>query len=165
MYSAKSRTEKRVNPARAGKDRQYGAKETEAVIAPAAELRVFGEEPTAADVAVWVRTRAWRLRGTMARLAGTAVAAPIAFLLPPHAPWGVGALVGGLLIARRRWTERYTVVSFSGTCPRCGRPMKLAEGSRLMVPHALPCEGCHHEALLHLGLGDLDEDHQTEHRA
>ena len=119
------------------------------VRAPAAELRVFGEVPTPAELTVYVRTRAWRLRGTITRVALTAVLAPVAFLVPPHAPWGVGALAGGLFLARRRWTERFTIESFAGTCPRCGRALTLAKGSRMLVPHSLPCHGCHHEVLLH----------------
>lgn len=123
--------------------------DSDLVAAPAAELRVFGEPPTPAELTVYIRTRAWRLRGTIVRVALTAVLAPVAFLVPPHAPWGVGALAGGLILARRRWTERFTVGAFAGHCPRCGWSLTLAKGSRLLVPHALPCEGCHHEVLLH----------------
>lgn len=116
-----------------------------------AELSIFGEDPRPAQLSVWIRSRAWRLRGTLTRLGATAIAAPLAFLIPPHAPWGVGVLAGGLLLARRRWTEHLTVASFRGHCPRCGSDLTLAPGTRLLSPHAMPCESCHHEVLLHPG--------------
>lgn len=128
------------------------------VTAVGAQLSSFGEPPRPAELSVWVRTRAWRLRGALLRLGATAIAAPLAFLIPPHAPWGVGVLAGGLLLARRRWTEHLTVVTFSGSCPRCGIDLALPAGTRLLSPHSIPCESCHHDVLLYAGsVGSSEE--------
>ncbi len=71
--------------------------------------------------------------------------APVMGLIPPHVPWVLGALTGGGLLARRRWTERFTVMGVEGTCPRCGAAVKAANG-RLRSPHPAVCEACHFEA-------------------
>jgi hypothetical protein len=81
--------------------------------------------------------------------------ATIPFLLwvPPHYPWVGAAFLAGLYIPYRIWTGRYTVVSFHGFCPRCGRPLHLRAGSRIDLPHTMTCFGCHFEPVLEASPG------------
>jgi hypothetical protein len=85
---------------------------------------------------------------------------PAVAIVPPHAPWVIGVLATGVLLARRRWNERFTVMSVVGACPRCGREYEITPG-RLRQPHPLPCEGCHHESRLQLP-GAALEAHSAE---
>lgn len=81
--------------------------------------------------------------------------APVVGLIPPHAPWILGALGGGGFLARRRWTERFTVLDVEGHCPRCGEPVKATRG-RLRTPHPVLCEACHYEASVEIPPEALD---------
>lgn len=81
--------------------------------------------------------------------------APVVAVIPPHAPWILGALTGGGILARRRWIERFTVLDVEGTCPRCGAPVKVAKG-RLRKPHPAACEACHFDMSVHLPAEALD---------
>lgn len=86
-----------------------------------------------------------------ARALGVALLlAPLAAIVPPHAPWAIGVLVAGAVFARRRWTETHTLMAVDGTCPRCGGRFDDAKPSRLRRPHPLECEGCHHVSSLTL---------------
>ena len=75
------------------------------------------------------------------------VIAPVAAIVPPHAPWGIGALAAGVILARRRMIERFTLIALEGTCPKCGQPLTVKR-PRLRPPHPITCEGCHHQASL-----------------
>lgn len=115
---------------------------------PNARITLFGFEPEPAELEVLPRSRGWRARRALAALGVTAVGAPLAFAIPPHAPWGVGALAAGCAVAYRRWSETHTVERMQGRCPSCGAPLALPAGVRLHSPHKLHCEGCNHEPLL-----------------
>lgn len=117
---------------------------------------LFGYEPTPARVRLRPRPRSWRLGGALRRAAAGVLVAPLVGLVPPHAPWAVGALAGGAVLARRRWNERYTVEDVDATCPRCGGALHARRG-RLRMPHPVPCEACHHECALALA-GDVPGD-------
>jgi hypothetical protein len=78
-------------------------------------------------------------------MAITLLVAPMMGLIPPHAPWIIGAITGGGFLARRRWTEHFTLVGVEGTCPRCGARVKASQG-RLRSPHPAVCEACNFEA-------------------
>jgi hypothetical protein len=110
---------------------------------------LFGFEPAEAVVRLRFRPKSWRLGGAVRFVAGSLVVAPAVGLVPPHAPWIVGALAGGVILARRRWNERFTLEHVEGFCPRCRGPIRVRPG-RLRTPHPVPCEGCHHEASLEL---------------
>jgi hypothetical protein len=73
--------------------------------------------------------------------------APFAALVPPHAPWAIGALATGAILARRRLREHFTLEALSGPCPKCGEALGVRAG-RLRVPHPIACEACHHHAAL-----------------
>ena len=75
------------------------------------------------------------------------VIAPVAAIVPPHAPWGIGALAVGIILARRRMIERFTLIALEGTCPNCDEPLRVKR-TRLRTPHPITCEGCHHQASL-----------------
>lgn len=125
---------------------------------PDAQITLFGYEPRPAELCVRPRTLSRRLRRTLAVLGVTAVAAPVAFLVPPHAPWGLGVLGLGLVAARRRWQETYTVEYMRGSCPHCGEELTLPSGIRLRQPHKLHCEACNHEPVLESDLSRDPED-------
>ena len=114
-----------------------------------AETILFGFESTKAVLSVRPRSVSWRATGAAARMGGFSVLAGVVAVVPPHAPWLIGALVGGAVLARRRWIERYTLESFRGTCPKCGGELKVKPG-RLRTPHPAPCEGCHHESAVRI---------------
>jgi hypothetical protein len=75
------------------------------------------------------------------------VVAPVVALLPPHAPWPIGALGMGAILSRRRFAEECTLVSLEGDCPKCGQTV-TSKRTRLRTPHAITCESCHHQATL-----------------
>jgi len=79
----------------------------------------------------------------LTRLGAAVVITPIVAIIPPHAPWVAGSIIGGALLARRRWTERWTVVEFESTCPKCDARLALKPGSRLLSPQPTACERCH----------------------
>jgi hypothetical protein len=115
---------------------------------------LFGYDSTEVRVSLRPRQRKWRLGGA-ARITGTSLlVAPIVGLVPPHAPWVVGALGCGVVLARRRWNERFTVERVRGECPRCGGALSVRSG-RLKDPHPLPCEECHHESALRVDVSGL----------
>lgn len=110
---------------------------------------LFGFDPTPVEVSVLPRTRGWRLAST-ARVVGISlVVAPIVAVVPPHAPWAMGALTAGAVLGRRRWQETHTLVRLEGTCPKCGSGFQ-SRRARLRTPHPLQCEDCHHVSALQL---------------
>lgn len=122
--------------------------EDTARITPPARLTLFGFEPTAAEVEVVPRARAWRLRGSLLILLATIVAAPLAALIPPHLPWGIGALAVGAFLARRRWSERFTLASLRARCPGCGAEPEVDVPIALDSPHTVSCGECRRDLVL-----------------
>jgi hypothetical protein len=113
----------------------------------AAEAVVFGFPPTPVELSVRRRAVGWRAGGAARRLAIFVVIAPVVAIVPPHAPWAIGALATGVILARRRWSERFTLERVEGVCPKCGEPLAVKSG-RLRVPHPVACEACHHQTAL-----------------
>jgi len=109
-----------------------------------ADAVVFGFPATRVRVRIRRRPRSWRLSGAVRRMAIFVVLAPLVAVVPPHAPWLIGALAAGAILARRRWRERFTLETVQGRCPKCGAELGVKAG-RLRVPHPVPCEACHHE--------------------
>ena len=88
------------------------------------------------------------------------VIASFAIFIPPHGVWTIGALTGGLILARRRWLERFTLHSVSGSCPKCKIMLSVKSGP-LRDPHPIACDGCHHTGSLelpHLGLSETHSE-------
>jgi len=75
------------------------------------------------------------------------VIAPMMAIVPPHAPWLIGALTAGIILTRRRLIERFTLISLEGTCPKCDATIDVKR-TRLRIPHPLTCQSCHHQASL-----------------
>lgn len=123
---------------------------THAVPCRHGRLSLFGHEPTRATVRLLRRSRRWRTIRAL-RVAGVGVlVAPLLALVPPHAPWALGALVGSLFLAKRRLSETRTLVGLEGPCPHCGELVTLEAPTRLRSPHPVACEVCHHEVTLHV---------------
>lgn len=113
------------------------------------EALVFGFPATAVELSVRRRSASWRVGGAVRTLAIFLVAAPLAAIVPPHAPWAIGALATGGILARRRWRERFTLEGVDGPCPKCGAPLSVKAG-RLRLPHPVACESCHHQSALRI---------------
>jgi len=114
-----------------------------------AHIVLFGYPDTSGEVRLRPRPRSYRVGGAVRYAAAGLLAAPLVGLVPPHAPWAVGALTGGLVLARKRYQERYTIESVRGRCPRCGGQLGVRPG-RLRSPHPIPCEACRYECALHV---------------
>lgn len=112
-----------------------------------AEAVVFGFPATPVELSVRRREVGWRAGGAARTLAIFVVVAPFVAIVPPHAPWAIGALATGLILARRRWSERCTLERIRGACPKCGEPLAVKAG-RLRTPHSVACERCHHQTEL-----------------
>lgn len=114
-----------------------------------AEARVFGHDPTTATLQVIPRSTRWRVGRATRWFVGGAVLAPLVAILPPHAPWAVGAGAGGLVFGLRRWNERFTLVGLEGRCPRCGHALDHEGRTPLKTPHTVTCVGCSNPVALH----------------
>lgn len=117
-----------------------------------ARLRVFGSPETPARARVVPRSVSWRLLRAGGLAAAGVVAAPVVALIPPHAAWAMGSVVTGLVLAARRWAERWTVLALEGRCPRCGEPMILHRPTRLRSAWSVGCDACHHAAVVEVDL-------------
>lgn len=116
----------------------------------AGRLCLFGHEATPATVRLLSRSRRWRTFRAL-RVAGVGLlVAPLLTLVPPHAPWALGAVVGTLFLARRRLGETHTLMDLIGPCPHCGEGVTIPGPTRLRLPHPVACEACHHEVTLHV---------------
>jgi hypothetical protein len=112
-----------------------------------ARIALFGFEPTPAVVVLQPRAKTWRVGGAARIQALGLVLAPLVGLVPPHAPWALGALVGGFYLARRRWRHHFTLEEVRGNCPRCGEPVSPPLGM-LQTPHPVPCPSCRFDGAL-----------------
>ncbi|MDZ7779639.1 MAG: hypothetical protein U5R14_06830 [Gemmatimonadota bacterium] len=110
---------------------------------------LFGYEPVAVVAEIEPRPRSWRLSGAARSLGIGVLLAPIVAVVPPHAPWAIGALAVGAVLGRRRWIETHTLMAVEGACPKCGGPLTV-KPQRLRRPHPLECEACHHTSALEL---------------
>ena len=115
---------------------------------------LFGYDPTPAEARLLRRSLGWRAGGAARTMLLFLVVAPVVAIVPPHAPWVIGALLTGIILARRRWQEEITLQALDGTCPKCGTTLAVRPG-RLRAPHPLPCEACHHESSLRIAPADL----------
>ena len=121
-----------------------------------AQAALFGFPPATVQVSIRRRALSWRVARAARTMAGFVVVALVVVFVPPHAPWAIGALTTGVILARRRWRERFTLELVEGPCPKCGTPLTV-KASRLRVPHPMSCEGCHHESSLRIPQGLLEE--------
>lgn len=115
---------------------------------------LFGFPPSRVQVRIRARTPGWRAIRAAQVLGLFLVITPVAALVPPHAPWGIGALITGLLLASKRWSERFTLEQVTGLCPKCSERLEVKSG-RLKEPHPLSCDSCHHQSSLEIAPGLL----------
>ena len=99
----------------------------------------------------------WRARRAAIALAAGLIVAPLVALVPPHAPWALGALGIGLLTARRRWAEEHTLHFLEGACPRCG------EGITLSRPAPPPSSARGFLPILPIRVGDFGRSLSQPH--
>lgn len=111
------------------------------------EAVVFGFPNTRVELSVRRRAVSWRAGGAARTLAVFVLIVPLVAIVPPHAPWAIGALAAGAVLARRRWSERFTLERVAGACPKCGEPL-VVKPARLKLPHPVSCEACHHQTAL-----------------
>jgi len=111
-------------------------------------VSLFGFPNTPAQLEVLSRSTAWRALRASAFFGGGLLVAPAVGLVPPHAPWVVVALGIGGIMGLRKWKERFTILSFQGTCPKCGGVLSLASGIPLRPVMTVPCHGCNHDSRL-----------------
>jgi hypothetical protein len=121
------------------------------------EAVVFGFPNTPVELSVRRRAVSWRAGGAAQTLAFFVVVAPFVALVPPHAPWAIGALAAGGILARRRWGERFTLERIEGSCPKCCAPLAVKAG-RLKLPHPVSCDACHHQTALRFPASVLQGD-------
>ncbi|HEX2094185.1 MAG TPA: hypothetical protein VHG28_17410 [Longimicrobiaceae bacterium] len=123
-----------------------------AASAPSARLVLGGHASTPAHLDALVRPARTRAIRAVASLAVCWGLAPLVFFIPPHLPWVLTALAGGIYLAYRQWSGEYVVRSFEGSCPRCGNALALKPGERIRLPHTLTCYRCHHHPVLHVAV-------------
>jgi len=121
---------------------------TRTTLAPPARMALVSHAPTVARVEVAYRHASTRATYAAAVWLLSWAMIPLLFWVPPHYPWICAAFLAGVYIPYRIWNARFTVVSFHGFCPRCGRRLHLRAGSRIDLPHTMTCFGCHFEPVL-----------------
>jgi hypothetical protein len=118
----------------------------------------IGVYATPAALVAYMRTRSERAMRTLLTFAGTVIATPLGFLIPPHAEPAFVVFMLGLYFTRRAWVAEWEVVSMSGTCPRCEAALVLRRGTVLYIPHTLRCAACRSELWLDIGAApEVDE--------
>lgn len=124
----------------------------------AARIGGVGVYATPAALVALMRTRAERGMRTLLTFAGTLLATPLGFLIPPHAEPAFVVFVLGLYFTRRAWVAEWEVVRMEGTCPRCDASISLKQGTVLYIPHSIRCGSCRSELWLEIGpAAEVDE--------
>lgn len=111
-------------------------------------LSLFGSPDGHAEMAVLPRSPGWRRSRAGAFFLAGLLSAPLLGMVPPHAPWALGALGLGAWLGSRKLLERFTLLSFEGFCPRCGEELHLRKGTPLRGVMSVACEGCNHDSRL-----------------
>lgn len=122
---------------------------------PPARLTLFGSRPTDARVEVLFRPRAWRIGRALLSLGIAWALMPVLALVPPHIPWAVLAFCAGIYLAVQRWTETYTLNTFTGECPECAEPQTIESPKKLKMPYVITCGSCRRELLLEVDVREI----------
>jgi hypothetical protein len=107
-----------------------------------------GHDAVPAQAEVEYRSSRTRLARSLLTLLGFWALAPLVFFIPPHIPWVLIAIGGGIYFSIRQWRGEFILRSFAGECPRCHSPLTIEPGTRIRLPHAMDCFTCHHEPAL-----------------
>lgn len=121
-------------------------------LSPPATLETFGFPANPATVVLLARPRSWRLTRAVLSLLISWGLAPVVIFVPPHLPWVLAAILTGPILAYRRLTERHTLRSVSGSCPKCGETVLEETRTRLKLPYSITCPHCHQNLLLSVSL-------------
>lgn len=128
-----------------------------------ARLSLFGFAPTPAELIVIPRTKAQRVTRAVLSVVAAIFAAPVVFMIPPHAEWVIGVVVTGIYWARKNWIAEFVVASCHGLCPRCLTAIVVKPRTTLRLPHAVTCYSCHeHPALEEGAAPPLDPERRSE---
>lgn len=111
---------------------------------------LFGSPPRTARLVATERPRRERMGRAAAAFGIALLLAPLLFLIPPHVPWALGALLVGGFIARRQWGGALRVHELDAACPRCDTQLEL-DSPLITLPLKIPCYACHHEPVLEAG--------------
>jgi len=119
-----------------------------------AQLQAFGTAPASVTLEVTPRSAGWRI----ARVLGCGLPGLLFLalaILPPHALW---VLAGLLLVtmAIRKWLERFTLQSLSGSCPHCGADLSHQKPTRLRERATLTCDSCQRSSELVVDMSALE---------
>lgn len=140
-------------------------KQTDGADRVTARIGGIGVYATPAHLIAFRRTRAERAMRTILTFVAACLAAPVAFLIPPHAEPAAVAFLIGLYFTRRSWVAEWEVVEMRGTCPRCGVPLELKRGTVLYIPHTITCASCRSELWLETGQApEVDDEVRREAR-
>lgn len=112
------------------------------------DIRLGGHPPMTGQLDATARSPGQRAGRAAATFTLFVALGAIAFFIPPHVPWAVLALAAGGMLAFRQGRSEYAVRSLTGTCPRCGNELSVAEGEGVRFPLKLTCYQCHHEPVL-----------------
>lgn len=123
-----------------------------------ARIGSVGVYATPAHLIAFLRTRSERAMRTLLTFAGVCLAAPLAFLIPPHLEPAVLTFLLGLYFTRRAWVAEWEVVRMAGTCSRCETPLSLRRGTVLYLPHSIRCAACRAELWLEVGAAPVVEE-------
>ena len=126
--------------------------ETPKGVSVPAQITLFGFDLVRANARIEARSVRWRAGRTALALAAGLIVAPAAALVPPHAPWALGALGISLVMARRLWAEEHTLHFLEGDCPRCGEGVSVSRAVRLRHPHPISCPSCQYELAISVDL-------------
>lgn len=111
-------------------------------VAPGA-FRYFENAPTPAELTVLDFPAPVRWRRAALAWAGCWAAAIAAVFLPVlHFVLVPTLLVAGPLVARRRLSERQSILEARGTCPACGGPIAESLRAAPAPTHRLRCDHC-----------------------
>lgn len=124
----------------------------------AARIGGNGVYATPATLDAFRRTRAERVMRTLLTFVGACMAAPVAFLIPPHAEPSALAFLVGLYFTRRAWVAEWEVVHMRGMCARCDAPIELRRGTVLYLPHTITCATCRAELWLEVGTAPVVDE-------
>lgn len=138
------------------------SREPDSTVELRGRLILFGFPSTPVSVEAIPRSPWWRgIRAFGFFGSGVALAA-VGSLVPPHAPWVLGALGVGGYLGIRRWKERLSILSLRGHCPKCGKGIELGEGTPLRPTVSLSCDGCLHNLELRVMASDTEPPEAPE---
>lgn len=123
-----------------------------------ARVGALGLYATNADLLAIHRSQGERLLRAGLIVLGGMLAAPIAFLIPPHFEWSAAVMVMSLWFARQAWVGEWIVERMTGLCPRCAGALVIRRGTVLVLPHSLTCAACRTECWIEQGDAAVVDD-------